>query len=175
MTVAYEIVDQTAQSMGCELLQISCGGPLAPVAWRRERLDPGGEAGANGVGAIGRLSTLRWSRPLDHGESGLTGGLAARGRHRLSLPSAPLSGAGRAAGAVPILGVDHERDRVATGPVVPAPPGEPRARWPWPPGRALRPYRGEDHAPSCHRASNPRRRNGPPPRRWPARLAGTRG
>jgi hypothetical protein len=55
---AYQIVDKTAQSMGCELLQISCGGSLSPVAWRREdsieaaKLGPG----VSGPSAVFRLS-----------------------------------------------------------------------------------------------------------------------
>jgi UDP-GlcNAc:undecaprenyl-phosphate/decaprenyl-phosphate GlcNAc-1-phosphate transferase len=34
VTRAYEIVDQTAHSMGCEQLQISCESPLEPPPWR---------------------------------------------------------------------------------------------------------------------------------------------
>jgi UDP-GlcNAc:undecaprenyl-phosphate GlcNAc-1-phosphate transferase len=37
MTRAYQIVDETAHSMGCELLQISCGSPVSPVAWGKEQ------------------------------------------------------------------------------------------------------------------------------------------
>ena len=115
MTKAYQIVDATARSMGCELLQISCGSSVRPSPGDQS-IGRGGQAGALGIGAIRRLSTLRWSRPLDHGESGPAGGFADRGRHRLSIPSAPVPGVGGAAGTVPILGVDHERDGDATGP-----------------------------------------------------------
>jgi UDP-GlcNAc:undecaprenyl-phosphate GlcNAc-1-phosphate transferase len=36
MTRAYEIVDQTAQSMGCEVLRIACDSPLTPASWGRD-------------------------------------------------------------------------------------------------------------------------------------------
>jgi UDP-GlcNAc:undecaprenyl-phosphate/decaprenyl-phosphate GlcNAc-1-phosphate transferase len=58
MPGAYEIVDQTAQSMGCELLQISCGPAHSSVAWttgdaiRASRLGPA----VSGPSAIFRLS-----------------------------------------------------------------------------------------------------------------------
>jgi UDP-GlcNAc:undecaprenyl-phosphate/decaprenyl-phosphate GlcNAc-1-phosphate transferase len=40
ITRAYEIVDQTAHSMGCEQFQISGGSATAPTSWRGERSFP---------------------------------------------------------------------------------------------------------------------------------------
>ena len=93
------------------------------------RLDARRRGRGRRVGAIGDLSTLRWPRALDHGEPGLAGGLAARGRHRLPLPSAPVSGACRAAGAVPDRCVDDRRTRVTTA-AEPDARGKPQARRP---------------------------------------------
>ncbi len=58
ITGAYEIVDETAQSMGCELLQISSESPLAPVAWRGDDAIDEARLGAtvSGPSVIFRLS-----------------------------------------------------------------------------------------------------------------------
>jgi UDP-GlcNAc:undecaprenyl-phosphate/decaprenyl-phosphate GlcNAc-1-phosphate transferase len=58
MAGAYQIVDQTARSMGCELLQIACGGTLSPVAWRIEDSIEAAKLGptVSGPSAVFRLS-----------------------------------------------------------------------------------------------------------------------
>ena len=70
---AYEIVDQTAQALGCELVQIACGRDESPVTSPSH--DPAKAAVLSelGVGAVGDLPTLRWPGPLDHGEPGPAG------------------------------------------------------------------------------------------------------
>jgi UDP-GlcNAc:undecaprenyl-phosphate GlcNAc-1-phosphate transferase len=58
VTGAYQIVDQTAQSMGCELLQISCGGPFSSATWRKEDSIAAAKLGpaVSGPSAVFRLS-----------------------------------------------------------------------------------------------------------------------
>ena len=102
---AYEIVDQTAHALGCELVQIR----LRPRRFARDFAtshDPaqGGEPSPSlRVGSVGDLSTLRWPGSLDHGEPGPADGRVAGGRHRLSLFAAPLSVAGRLDGSGRLL------------------------------------------------------------------------
>ena len=61
-TAAYEIVDQAAQALGCELVQIAClskaHAAARPIAGSAQDADPR----RGGVGAVGDLSTLRWPR-----------------------------------------------------------------------------------------------------------------
>ena len=91
-TGAYEIVDETARSMGCELVQISCGMPRDRARGRKSIRSqaPGQRGYVSGPSAVFRLSGGQGL--MDHG-SWAAGGLAARGRHRLSLPSALVPGA----------------------------------------------------------------------------------
>jgi UDP-GlcNAc:undecaprenyl-phosphate/decaprenyl-phosphate GlcNAc-1-phosphate transferase len=58
ITRAYEIVDQTAHSMGCEQLQISCGSPQAMAPWRRDGSIPAARPrpSLSGPSVIFRLS-----------------------------------------------------------------------------------------------------------------------
>ena len=63
---AYQIVDQTAHSLGCELVQIHADAPKEGV-WANHQSAAAPSHGGLVVGAIGCLSTLRWQRTLDHG------------------------------------------------------------------------------------------------------------
>ena len=92
---AYEIVDQTAQALGCDLVQIACGRDDSPVT--SPSYDPRQAGGPlrPRVGPVGDLPTLQWPGPVDHGEPRPADQCVAGGRHRLSIPAAPLSIAGR--------------------------------------------------------------------------------
>jgi UDP-GlcNAc:undecaprenyl-phosphate GlcNAc-1-phosphate transferase len=56
---AYEIVDQTAQELGCDYVQFTCEGDDAslPASFRNPFVESGGGAGVSGPSAIFRLSS----------------------------------------------------------------------------------------------------------------------